>query len=169
MSRLCLFVSLLLLSASAIALDFKGITIGAPATSEQVLEKLGVKCGAGVNEIQVCNGTVTIARESARMNLVINASGIIQRIALSLSPKAFDIVAPLLIEKFGPPTKTDRSELQNRLGAKFDQVVHFWREGDAEVVYRKYEGSIDSSSLYFSTKEDRDLLSQRKANRRGDL
>ena len=169
MNRMRLFLTLILLPASAIAFDFKGIAIGSPATPEQVLEKLGVKCGAGANEIQVCNGSVTIARESARMNLVINAAGIVQRIDLTLSPLSFDLLAPILIEKYGPPTKTDRSELQNRMGAKFDQVVHFWLDGDAQVLYQKYAGATDSSNLYFSTKEDRDLRSQRTANRRGDI
>jgi hypothetical protein len=157
------------LQAPAVALDFKGIAVGEPATAELVLDKLGVKCGAGASGMQVCNGAVTIARESAKMNLVINAAGIVQRIDLSLSPQAFEVVAPLLIEKFGPPAKTDRSEVQNRLGAKYEQVIHLWREGDAEALYRRYAGSLDSSSLYFSTKEDRDLLSKRTATRRGDI
>ena len=112
---------------------------------------------------------MTVARENARMNLVISAAGIVQRIDLTLQPQTFDTLAPLLIEKFGPPAKTERSELQNRMGAKFDQVLHVWRDGESEVQYSKYAGSIDSSRLYFGTKEDRELLNKQKANRRGDI
>ena len=35
-----------------IAFDLKGITIGTPATPDQVLEKLGVTCGKGSNNMQ---------------------------------------------------------------------------------------------------------------------
>ena len=159
----------LVLPLQAIAFDFKGIVLGGPATPAQVNDKLGVSCGTGISGTQVCNGSVSIARENAKMNLLINASGIVQRIDLSLSPSSFDVIAPLLIEKFGPPAKTDRSEVQNRLGAKFEQVIHLWRDGEAEVQYRKFAGTVDASSLYFSTKEDRELRSQRTANRRGDI
>ena len=170
MRQVRLILCLLVLPVSALAFDFKGVAVGSPATAEQVLEKLGVTCGAGANAMQVCNGTVTIAREPARMNLVISANGIVQRIDLTLAPEAFEVVAPLLIERFGEPTKTDRSEIQNRMGAKFEQVTHFWGgQGDSEVLFRKYAGTGNSSTLYFSTKEDRDLRAKPKTNRRGDI
>lgn len=168
--RLPLFAVCMLLPLSAFGFDFKGIKIGALATPEQVQEKLGVKCGAGANAAQVCNGTVTIARETARLNLVINSAGVVQRMHLMLSPEAFDIVAPMLISKFGPPTKTSHSQIQNRMGAKFDQVRYWWQgEGDTEVDYSRYTGTLDSSTLYFSTKEDRELLGKLKGNRAGDI
>jgi hypothetical protein len=169
MRLIALAVVFVALQAPAVALDFKGIVVGEPATPEQVLEKLGVECGAGFNGIRVCNGAVTIAREGAKMNLVISAAGVVQRIDLTLSPRSFEVVAPLLIEKFGEPAQTGRSELQSRLGAKYQQVVLLWRNGEVEAVYSKYAGSIDSSRLYFSTKEDRERLSGRTSNRRGDI
>lgn len=73
---------------------------------------------------------------------------------------AIERVAPLPIERFGEPTKTDRSEIQNRMGAKFEQVTYFWAgKGDSEVLFRKYAGTVNSSALHSSTKEDRDLPS----------
>src|SRR5215471_924305 len=161
---------LLVISPAAFAFDFKGFTIGAPAKPEEVKEKLGVKCGLGSGGSQVCNGRVTVGKEPAQMNMVINPSGIIQRIRLSLSPNAFEIIAPLLTEKFGAPTKTERGEVQNRMGAKFDQTSMLWRgENGVEVIYQKYTGSLDSSSLYFSTAEDRELMLNSRGDRRGDL
>jgi len=168
--RLSILTFCMLISFNTYGFDFKGIKIGAPATAEQVQEKLGVECGAGSNATQVCNGTVTIAKEQARMNLLINSSGVVQRIQLALSPESFDIIEPLLIEKFGPPTKTSHSVIQNRMGAKFNQVSHWWSgEGGIEVIYAKYSGTLDNSSLYFSTKEDRELLGKSKADRAGDM
>jgi len=155
----------------ASAFDFKGIKLGSTATVEQVKEKLGVQCGAGARGMTICNGRVTVGREPGDMNLVINDQGIVQRIAITLKPYSFDALEPLLIEKFGPPQKTTRSQVQNRMGAKFDDVSHLWEEndGDNQLLFWKYAGSIDSSVLNFRTKADRDLLGARTANRKGDL
>ncbi len=103
------------------------------------------------------------------MNLVISATGVVQRIQLTLPPRSFDTVAPQLIQKFGPAAKTVHEEVQNAMGAKFDQVMLLWRDGDNEVMYSKYAGSVDSSSLYFCTGEDRALLGDSDADRRKDL
>lgn len=163
-------IVIFLLPLAAPAFDFKGIQLGGPATPEQILEKLGVTCGKGIRTTQVCNGSVTIAREPATLNLLINEAGIVQRMDLSLSPAAFGAVAPELIAKFGAPNKTTSEVLQNRMGAKFDQVIHIW-QGDRELqlTYDKYSGSVSRSRIYFSTKEDRELMGRSKANRAGDI
>ena len=91
---------------------------------------------------------------------------------MTLSPESFDIVASLLIGKFGHPTETERSQVQNRMGARYEQIQHWWRGKDeVNVAYSKYEGTLDLSSLYFSTKEDRDLLEtgKSKAERAADI
>lgn len=161
---------LLVVPLAANAFDFKGIAIGALTTPEQINEKLGVKCGAGIEGRQICNGVVTVGREAARMNLVIDKVGIVQRINLSMAPASFDVVAPLLIEKFGLPTSTKTGDLQNRMGAKFEQITHLWQgPGELEVFYTKYAGSIDASTLNFSTKQDRDMLGAGRENRKGDI
>ncbi|MGB4811748.1 MAG: hypothetical protein WBP13_04610 [Methylophilaceae bacterium] len=168
--KLLLIALALVLPLSASAFDFKGISIGGASTPKQVLEKLGVKCGLGANEMQVCNGNVTIARETAYMNLVIDRKGIVQRISLSLSSSAFETVAPLLIEKFGTPTSTNRGEVQNWMGAKFEQVSHLWKgENEVEVRYSKYAGVVDKSGLSFTTKKDRELQGKSRENPRGDI
>ncbi len=152
-----------LLCAAAPALghcfDFKGIHLGKHATPHQVEDKLAIRCGVGANEVQVCNGSTTIAEEPAWLNLVIGANGIVQRIYLTLAPDAFETVAPLLTEKFGRPASIQRSVVQNRMGAKFDQLVYSWRRsGGLELTYQRYAGNLDTSSLYFGTSEDRRLL-----------
>ena len=163
-------IALLLLPSVALGFDFKGIAIGAPATPEQVQEKLGVRCGAGADGKQVCNGNVTIAQERSYMILVISAQGVVQRIFLSLSPEAFDIVAPLLLEKFGPAASTSRSQVQNRMGAKFDQVIHLWKdEQENQVFYSRYSGTVDKSVLSFTTKEDRGMLNKNRGNPKSDI
>lgn len=166
------FASLLslMLAAPAYAFDFKGITLGQPTTVAQVEEKLRVRCGTGVSGTQVCNGSVTIGKVLATMNLVINAQGVVRRINLSLSPESFDVLAPLLIEKFGSPALTTKGEVQNRMGAKFEQTTHLWKDDhENHVEYSRYAGSVGKSFLSFTTKEDRDLVASLRGNRRDDL
>jgi hypothetical protein len=156
----------------AIAFDFKGIAVGKTASTSDVTSKLGVECGTGSVGRQICNGEVTIARESASMNLVIGPNGIVDRINLELSPESFDAVAPELIRKFGKPTSTSKSTVQNRMGARYPQVVYLWSARDGtQVIYSKYTISLDKSSLNFSTKSERDFIRSflGKQNRSGDL
>lgn len=165
-----LLALLLLAPLWASAYDFKGVEVGKPATPALIKEKLGVDCGAGFAGIQVCNGLVTIAKEPARMNLVINKDGIVQRIHLTLDPSAFDAIAPLLVEKFGPPTATKRDVVQNRMGAKFDQVDYYWKNEQEDMMsYGRYATTLDTSSLYIGTKEDRAKATARQSDRKGDL
>lgn len=120
--------------------------------------------------MQICNGDVTVAREPASMNLVISPKGTVQRIALILSPDAFDEVAQELMRKFGKPASTSRTTVQNRMGAKYLQIVHLWTDKDGvQVLYMKYAGTLERSTLNFSTKADRTMLNKGRENRAGDL
>ena len=141
------------------AFDFNGIAIGSTATPVQIQERLGVTCGERYAEMQICSGDVSIARAPATINLLINSRGIVQRIDLTLSLEAFDEVARELIRKFGNPTRTSRSVIENGTGVKYAQTVHLWADKDgAQVLYVKYAGTLDRSRLYFSTKAGRGLL-----------
>jgi hypothetical protein len=152
----------LLLTCAALpawAFDFEGITIGDTATPAQIQERLGLACREGYAETMICNGEVSLARVPADMTLVINRSGIVQRIDLTLAPEAFNEVARELIRKFGNPTRTSQSVVQDATGAKHTQTVHLWAdETGAQVLYMRYAGALDRSRLYFSTKADRGLL-----------
>lgn len=168
--RLALALAIFVLPLHAWCFDFKGITVGGAATPRDVQERLGVTCGEGYEEMQICNGDVTVAREPASMNLVISPKGIVQRIALTLSPDAFDEVAPELMRKFGKPASTSHTTVQNRMGAKYPQIVHLWSAKDGtQVLYMKYAGTLERSTLNFSTKADRAMLNKGRENRSGDL
>lgn len=168
--RTVIMLALVLISQQIWAFDFKGVKLGGASTPNEIHELLGVNCGEGYQGLKVCNGTVTVAREDASMNLVISQKGIVQRIELTLSPDVFDDVAPELIRKFGKPSNITRSTVQNRMGAKYPQVIYSWKAKDGgEVVYTKYAGRLDWSFLNFSTKADRDMLGKDKENRRGDI
>jgi hypothetical protein len=166
----CLGASYLLLCSIAAAYDFKGVAIGQPATPADIQAKLGVKCGVGANNLQVCNGMVTFAGTVAVMNLVIGADGIVQRISLPFASDQFGSVAEAVIEKFGPPKKTTHETEQNQTGATFLNVVHKWTAaGGIEVTLSKFASRVDTSLLYFSTSADREMLEHNRKERAKDL
>jgi len=150
--------------------DFKGVTVGQPATPQVIQERLGVKCVAGANALQVCNGVVTLAGTASDMNLVIGADGVVQRISLPFASDGFDTVERATNEKFGPPKSITHEKVQNRMGATFDNVSYTWKAtGGVEVLLSKYVGRVDSSLLYFSTTTDRELLENIEKQRSKDL
>lgn len=162
--------ALLSTAASARNYDFKGVQIGTMATPQMIKDRLGVECGAGAPGMQICNGNVTIAKEPADLNLVIGSNGQVQRILLSLQPGSFDLIEHELMRKFGAPTRRESPSVQNRMGATFQQIRDIWMgDNGVKMVFERYTGSIDNSTLYFSTEADRRLMSGTDVDRSGDL
>jgi hypothetical protein len=192
---LALILSLLFSThASAAPLEFKSLVLDAPTTPAQVVEalatecvmfgapcdtsylqiheRMAVKCGVGgiKRDIQVCNGNTTIAGVPARANVVIGPDGRLQRIDLTVSENAYKAILAELTEKFGKPSSSKASTLQNRFGASFSQVETTWdRDGGKALTVTRFAGSVDDSRIYFSTEEDRETLRRASQGDPSDL
>ena len=154
----------------AIAYDFKGVELGGAATPELIKEKLGVKCGAGkAPYLYICNGYTTIASAPAFMNLVIGESGNVSRIGLLFKSDRYLEVFIAMKQKYGQPTKTDESLLQNSMGATFHQAVHIWEDGSNTIKLKKYASKITDSSVHFSTQEDSEVRKELIEKRLEDI
>jgi len=167
-------------------LDFKTLVIGAPTTPQQVETALAIPCGVSfgpgpakcddldkkIQEMrrvkcgdsgdgrQICNGTTTMAVSPAEVNLVIGTNGMIERIHLTISDLAYDEVNQALNAKFGAAQHVSHPTLQNGFGATFRQENSLWNgPGGTELLLSQYAGDTDHSSVYFSTRADRDLVS----------
>ncbi len=133
--------------------DFKGVSIGKLSTAEEVESRLGIKCGAGVNGMTVCNGFTTIGGESARGHVMIESSGTVARITVSFSERTFDAIESGLIEKFGSPT-TNRQSSRNRAGVSFESVTHLWTTPERGIVtVSKNISSAGDAVLIMRSKE----------------
>jgi hypothetical protein len=166
----CLAACAVAWGAPAARFDFKGVVIGEPATPEDIQQKLGLKCGLGAFSFQVCNGRGTIAGEPSDINLVIGADGIVRRIRVSFNAKSFSDVASAVLAKLGKPTKTTREVTQNRMGASFLNVTHYWVDASrAEVVLTQNAGSLDESLLMFSTEAERKMREDLQKKKASDL
>ena len=137
-------------------LDLRGLVVGAPTTTEDVSRALGVRCGVGYRNAQVCNGQVSFGPVSADVNAVISPTGALRRIALTFSSSSFEDMEDGLQKKFGKPDEAQDSQVQNRFGARFDQRIVVWRgAGGALMTLTQRAGTFDKSSLLFDGPEDR--------------
>ncbi|NUY32983.1 hypothetical protein F0160_21080 [Paraburkholderia sp. JPY303] len=148
-------------ATTSATLEFKGLVVGQAVTTQQIQSTLGISCGAGANQMQVCNGQGTILGYSGSFNVVVGPDGILDRIDIRLNQIHYADVADAFHKKFGPPTSIDHSTVQNKFGAKFENEHVVWGDlNGVALVLRKYAGGLDKSSVTFSTKRDRDLLSR---------
>ena len=178
----------------AAPLEFKGLVLDAPTTPEQVVsglrtecevlgkpcddtwqrihERMAVSCGAGGADgrLQVCNGRTSIAGTDADANVVIGPDGRLQRIWLTISAYGHDSVLEALKSKLGPPKSSRRSTVRNGFGAPFTQIETVWHgDGGQTLTVSRYGATTDKSSVFFSTKADRDTLARANRGDPGDL
>uniref|UniRef100_A0A1A7GDT3 Uncharacterized protein n=1 Tax=biofilter metagenome TaxID=1070537 RepID=A0A1A7GDT3_9ZZZZ len=148
------------------AFELKGLTLGASTSPDQVSSAMGVKCGEGANGMQVCNGPTTIGGVWGSVNIVISPTKQLQRIQFSFDEDSFDTLAEAFTEKYGKP-KIERSVAQNAFGAKFNQTALTWSEvGGNQIHLSKNLTKRGSAFIWFSTKNDREMLgTSRKANK----
>lgn len=175
-------------SASAIDLEFKGLSIGSTAKPEQVVENLkvaceqigkpcddfwqkihndsAVKCGEGYQGKQICNGKTTIVGEIATANIVIGSDSRLERIRLIVSNYAYESILLELTKKYGKPSSVKRYNMQNGFGAVFTQVDSTWIRANGNfLLISKFAGNVDESVVHFGISTDR-VTQSRKS---GDL
>lgn len=140
-------------------LAFKGLRIGGKATPETVFAATGVSCGVGANEMQVCNGSTTIAEASADANIVISKTGVLQRMSFHIDSENFDGVFLALVEKLGNPQSLKEPTVQNGFGAKFQDLIAVWRRPQGlELRAHRFGVNRDRAVIIFTTESDRALL-----------
>jgi len=92
----------------------------------------------------------------------------LQTIYITFASKEFDTVVAALQEKYGKVTPlTD--EVQNRMGATFNNETYSWRKSDQVLKAEKYGSKITTSRVTFQTDAGFDefarrLEAQKKAN-----
>ena len=72
-------------------------------------------------------------------------------VQFSIKPEQYEPLFKIFKEKYGDPFKEDISEIQNRMGAKFEQRVAIWVDDEIKrkVTLSKYAGKIDKGLASF--------------------
>lgn len=169
MRTVVITLALALQVGSVSAFELKGLSLGSPTSPTQVQSAMGVKCGRGAHEMQVCNGPTTIGGIFGDVNIVISASGKLQRIWFTFKSSSFESMAEAFTEKYGKP-KMDKSTGQNAFGARFGQITMSWADSRSNwILLSKDTAILGTSTISMTSPEDRELL--RKINKadRSDL
>lgn len=169
MRSLVVGLAALVMSGAGGAFELKGLTLGGKTSVEQVESAMGVKCGVGANDMQVCNGSTTIGGVWGTANIVVNPAGRLQRIHFFFDADSYDGLAEAFAEKYGKHV-TRRPVMQNGFGAKFQATEKTWiQKSGNRIDLSENTFERGKASAYFSTPADRALMNETAKADRKDM
>jgi hypothetical protein len=135
------------------------VEVGKAITVEQVRRAMFVRCNAGWAGLTVCSGTARLAERTATANVVIDKTGVVQRIRLHPETNHYDIVLAHLHAQYGRPRTSDRTASRDARGFFDTQETNTWATPSGhEMVLVKLSAVPNRSLLYVGTAADRALL-----------
>lgn len=148
----------MLTAGPALAFEFKGIPLGGTMASFKAAHP-AFSC---MVEVPCDTLSVGIYDEGARAALSyagvaadsISARFIDSKLAIvtiRFKPGGYRQIVEALAEKYGPPT-IERSELQNRMGAKFDQEVATWESSAGRLEVKRFGMTLEMGVLSMASK-----------------
>lgn len=75
---------------------------------------------------------------------------ILHSISLSFDQKNFSQVLTALTVKYGEP-KTKIENIQNRMGATFENIISFWNKQDATITAKRFSFDLENSIVLFQS------------------
>lgn len=163
-------IALLVIAASANALDFKGIELGKSraddAKVKEAFDGAHLACMPDGKQTQ-CWGNASIAGEFGNVSLYADSDKIIHLLIVSFDARGYDAVSKALASKFGSTVKTKPSTLSNQMGAKVSSVTKEWTLDRCSVELERYFGKRDKSAVIYqcpTAAHERDVKSARQKN-----
>lgn len=83
-------------------------------------------------------------------------------VMVTLDGAAFDDLHEALAAKFGKPFASDKSTVQNRMGASFDQVQTLWTAGDTFLRIKKRASKLDEMLLTLGSQSGTEERAEKK-------
>lgn len=144
-ATLCLAISVL--ASQATALDIKGLEVDKPVDCEQI-NALEIRSGKFAQSCE--NGMDSWYKEisflSGKASMQLSQSPERTLLSVLLSNFNFNEALDALTLKWGTP-HIEKSIIQNRAGASFDQVEATWLDGKKRLILTKHGSRIDKPSL----------------------
>ncbi len=148
-----------LLHLPAAAFTICGVEVGKATTVAQVRQAMQVRCNAGWGGLTVCSGTARLAERTAAANVVMDKSGVVQRIRLHPETNHYSMVLAQLRAQYGSPKVSTRTASRDARGFADTQETTVWSTSSGhELVLLKLSAVPDRSLVYVGTAEDRALL-----------
>lgn len=156
---LLLVLPALALGSGPVPLDLKGLTPGMSFADFDA--KLPALCEKPVKSSETCGYGLTanvplletLAEQTPESWLFLFRDGSLSSVAVLFPGKSFRAIADALVAKFGKPSKSETSEVSNRMGAKFVQIEMSWYRYDRVLQISKIGRNVDSGVLFLTSKE----------------
>ncbi|MBU1206459.1 MAG: hypothetical protein KKH04_05960 [Proteobacteria bacterium] len=155
MSAIMIF-ALLCVSTSVLAqsepFEFKGITLGSDIAAIEGNSRFSCRDSNSPGADQTCSlrEGETIAGAPVSALLLTFYGRKLHGIYIWFDAKHFPQVAGALKEKYGEGDLKTK-EVQNRMGATFENRIYTWRKPGATLHVERFAGKLDRSSVIFRT------------------
>lgn len=134
-----LWLMAILVSAPALAIDFKGVVMGEHIDDAALDAKLGPPNPVGLHTTQL-EGLVVFTRVTLEADRV-------EKLDVEFLPAEFSVIAAAATRKWGKP-KSQKTAMQNGFGAQFGNVMLTWeREGWTVTMFKYVEADSGSLSI----------------------
>lgn len=91
-----------------------------------------------VGQTHVHSGLMFVAERLAGATMAFDSTG-------------YEALRDVFVEKYGPPKTTKHEELQNRMGARFDNEMLSWAGKDVEIDLARYGSDLTKGHASIST------------------
>lgn len=79
-------------------------------------------------------------------------AGALRRVSVTFKPQDFEQIVAAATERWGRPKHESTEEIQNRMGARFENRFARWEQGGVGLAVRRYGSRVDAgSALIIST------------------
>lgn len=157
-SIILLIASIFSSHAATPALGFKGLI---PDTEAAGIERPAWVCEDKLQRgTRVCSramkvGDETIAGAVAKyVGVQIDQKNRLLAVKVYFSVDDFEKVLAALKSKYGNPSKIEKGEVQNKFGKKFVSTQLLWKSGNASMIMKLYDGTLENSSVRWSGQLD---------------
>lgn len=150
---------LLITSANAQTIDFRGVPFG--ARESEWAEKVGIRCETTPERFNLFGDRSCLAGGSsgavtrtyggavARLIAAYFLRDELSSIMVTFDADDFDGIRNVLVERFGKPTTIERPEFVTRAGLSGRNEVLTWVHGNVRLTARRFSDSITEGSAWY--------------------
>lgn len=151
-------------SAATQPLNIKNERIGMSEAQIKQLAGPNIDCGDAARrgfDIRQCTAAVnargvtreSYAGESVNILRTLKRGATVDIYVCGLAPRNFDSVEAALVNKFGPPVKTQTEEVHNGYGAKYTNITSEWKADASTLTHSRYCGNLSRSCIELTSDE----------------
>lgn len=134
--------------------DFRGIQFPG-ASKDAVSKKLGLnrsacRPDACLDQWSFSLGGVTLT------TLYQFKDDKLKLVYLSFPAQFFDKIKDIFVERYGPPTATEKKPVRTKMGVEYENESILWVGGIVEIQFSRFGSTVSESAIYFFDKAWKD-------------